>query len=141
MTTFLMFVLLVLVLVAWGMSHSSQRKHLEATRAERNEWRTIALAFQGVGAKFEATNRQNVATIAMLRATLSKAEADRNRHATALWGELLRQARAELIKPDEPVGVASVLEFATTGRGGRRATCATPCSPCGTFADCWKAAQ
>jgi hypothetical protein len=48
MTAFLMFVLLVLVLVAWGMAHSSQRRLLEATRAERNEWRGVAIVYQEI---------------------------------------------------------------------------------------------
>jgi hypothetical protein len=48
------------------------------------------------------------------------AEREATTHRTALRGELHRQARAELIRPDEPAGVATVLEFTATGRGGRR---------------------
>lgn len=113
MTAFLMFILLVLTLVAWGMSHSSQRRLIEATRGERNEWRDIALDYQESGRKLERA-------LVVTRATLALAEIDRNMHATALRGELHRQARAELLKPDEPIGVGQVLKFTTTGRGGRR---------------------
>lgn len=121
MTAFLMFVLLVLTLVAWGMSHSSQRRVIEATRREGNEWRDVARTYQSLGRAQEQTIAEQASTLAMTRATLAKAEADRNRQATALRSELLRQARAELIEPDEPVGVARVIEFAATGRGGSRA--------------------
>lgn len=42
---------------------------------------------------------------------LAETAADRDMYATALRGELERQARAELLRPDEAVGVATVLEF------------------------------
>lgn len=46
-----------------------------------------------------------------LRLLLAVTEAQRDMHATALRGELQRQARAELIAPDAEVGEAKVYQF------------------------------
>jgi hypothetical protein len=46
--------------------------------------------------------------------------ADRDMYATAFRGEMRRQTNAELLHPDEPVGVATVLDFPAAGmhKGG-----------------------
>lgn len=108
------------ILIGFALDYA----HRNSRRQLNESWSNFATAirdeFDGrlqdeVGRRFIAE-----AEVRMERRQRIVAEREATMHRTALRGELNRQARAELIRPDEPSGVATVLEFTATGRGGGR---------------------
>lgn len=92
------------------------------TAAEVRERHQIDLdAWAEVFDRATALRYQAEANARIERAARYKAEQECNRFRTAFRGEMTRQARAELIRPDELVEVGKVLTFTATSRGGRRA--------------------
>lgn len=93
--------------------HYAHRRDAKAAAEQIALWRETCRKWSGL--YWSASRRAD-----MERKARNLAERECNRYRTAFRGEMTRQANAELIRPDERVGEAKVLTFATTRRGGRR---------------------